>query len=136
MAQRWMLAAGIIVVLSATPAVSQDAPTTPALPAPASSAVCTSAGNTYNVGDYACIPACHGQRRLARCDAAGQSASWTYVSNACPSAMINAPWPSDWSQIPAATDMTPLPVTVRMSAIDAKVAPLIGSHFRELVLTR
>ncbi len=131
-----MLAAGMIAALSAIPAAAQDAPTTPALPAPASPAVCTSAGNTYNVGDFACIPACHGQRRLARCDVAGQSASWTYVSNACPSAMINAPWPSDWSQLPAATDMTPLPVVVRMSAIDPAVAPRIGSHFRESVLTR
>ena len=34
------------------------------------------------------------------------------------------------------TDMTPLPVTVRMSAIDPKIAPLIGSHYRESVLTR
>ena len=136
MAQRWMLAAGIVAALSANPAAAQDAPTTPALPAPASPAVCTSAGNSYQAGDYACIPACHGQRRLARCDVAGQSASWTYVSNACPSAMINTPWPSDWSQVPAATDMTPLPVTVRMSAIDPRLAPLISSRYRENVLTR
>ena len=136
MAQRWMLAAGFVAALSATPAAAQDAPTTPALPAPASPAVCTSAGNSYQAGDYACIPACHGQRRLARCDVAGQSASWTYVSNACPSAMINTPWPSDWSQVPAATDMTPLPVTVRMSAIDPRLAPLIGSHYLENALTR
>ncbi len=138
MAKGWMLAAGILMALSAVPAAGQDAPATPAPSAPpsASPTVCTSAGNTYQVGDYACIPACHGQRRLARCDVAGQSASWTYVSNACPSAMINAPWPSDWSQIPAATDMTPLPVPVRMSAIDARIAPLVGSHFRESVLTR
>ena len=50
--------------------------------------------------------------------------------------MINAPWPSDWSQIPAKTDMTPIPVKVRMSAIDPGIAPLIGSHYRESVLTR
>ena len=139
MAKRWMLAAGILTALSASPAAAQDAPAppTPTLAcAPGLAAVCTSAGNTYSAGDYACIPACHGQRRLARCDAVGQSASWTYVSNACPSAMINAPWPSDWSELPAATDMTPLPVTVRMSAIDPKIAPLIGSHYRESVLTR
>jgi hypothetical protein len=132
-----MLAAGILTALSASPAAAQDAPpTTPTLPVPALPAVCTSAGNTYSAGDYACIPACHGQRRLARCDVVGQSASWTYVSNACPSAMINGPWPSDWSQIPAVTDMSPIPVAVRMSAIDPKIAPLIGSHFRESVLTR
>ena len=139
-----MLATGVLIALSALPAVAQDAPAAPpalpATPAPAPStiapATCTSAGNTYQLGDYACIPACHGQRRLARCDAAGATASWTYVSNACPSAMINTPWPSDWSQIPAVTDMTPLPVSVRMSAIDPKIAPLIGSHYRDSVLTR
>lgn len=136
MAKRWMLAAGFLVALSAVPAAAQDAPTTPALRMPVTPAVCTSAGNSYNAGDYACIPACHGQRRLARCDVVGQSASWTYVSNACPSAMINAPWPSDWSQLPVVTDMTPIPVTVRMSAIDPRIAPLVGSHFRESVLTR
>ena len=136
MARRWMLATPVIVTLSALPAAAQDVPATPALPAPASPVVCTSAGNTYQPGDFACIPACHGQRRLARCDVVGQSASWTYVSNACPSAMINAPWPSDWSQLPAVTDMTPIPVPVRMSAIDAMIAPLIGSHYRESVLTR
>ncbi len=136
-----MLAAGLLVALSAVPAAAQDAPAPPAppttpTPPAASSAVCTSAGNTYRAGDYACIPACHGQRRLARCDVVGQAASWTYVSNACPSAMINTPWPSDWSQLPAVTDMTPLPVSVRMSAIDAKIAPLIGAHYRDSVLTR
>lgn len=136
MAKRWMLAAGVLVALSACPAAAQDAPTTPALPTPATPAICTSAGNSYKVGDYACIPACHGQRRLARCDVTGVSAAWTYVSNACPSAMITAPWPTDWSQIPAATDMTPIPVTVRMSAIDPTIAPLIGSHYRDSVLTR
>ncbi len=136
MAKRWMLAAGILTALSASPAAAQDASTTPTLPAPAASVVCTSAGNAYNAGEYACIPACHGQRRLARCDVAGQSASRTYVSNACPSAMITAPWPSDRTQLPAVTDMTPIPVPVRMSAIDAMIAPLIGSHFRESVLTR
>ena len=121
--------------LLAIPAVAQDVPATPVPPA-ASSAICTNAGNTYKVGDYACIAACHGERRLARCDGTDQIASWTYVSNACPSAMINAPWPSDWSQVPAASDMTPVPVPVRMSAIDPKIAPLIGSHFKDSVLTR
>ena len=39
------------------------------------------------------IAACHGKRRLARCDAIAEKASWTYISDACPSAMINPPWP-------------------------------------------
>jgi hypothetical protein len=98
--------------------------------------VCTNAGTQYKVGEYACIAACHGQRRLARCDAVAQSASWTYVSDACPSAMINPAWPSDWTETPALADMTPLPVTVRMSAIDPQIAPLIGSHFRQNVVSR
>ena len=129
-----MIAVGFPALL-AIPAAAQDAPATP-LPPAASPAICTNAGNTYKVGDYACIAACHGERRLARCDGTGQVASWTYVSNACPSAMINAPWPSDWSQVPAASDMTPVPVPVRMTAIDPKIAPLIGSHFKDSVLTR
>ena len=130
-----MIAAGMLAALSATPAAAQDAPVSPAQPQ-ASPAVCLNAGNSYKVGEYACIAACHGERRLARCDAVGQAVSWTYVSNACPSAMINTPWPSDWSQIPVAADMTPVPLAVRMSAIDASVAPLIGSHFSQSVLTR
>ncbi len=139
-----MLAAGILTALSVNPAAAQDAPAATPLPAtplppsasPAGPVTCSSAGNTYQAGDYACIPACHGQRRLARCDAAGQAGAWTYVSNSCPSAMINAPWPSDWSALPTVTDMTPLPVPVRMSAIDARIAPLIGSHYPQSVLTR
>jgi hypothetical protein len=111
------------------PAFAQDAP-------PVTTAVCTNAGTQYKVGEYACIAACHGQRRLARCDAAAQSASWTYVSDACPSAMINPAWPSDWTETPALSEMTPIPVTVRMSAIDPKIAPLIGSHFRQNVVSR
>jgi hypothetical protein len=118
-----------LAALCAGPALAEDAPT-------ASTLVCTNAGTQYKVGEYACIAACHGQRRLARCDAVAQSASWTYVSDACPSAMINPAWPSDWTETPALADMTPLPVTVRMSAIDPQIAPLIGSHFRQNVVSR
>jgi hypothetical protein len=139
----WILTAGILTALSAAPAAAQDAPATPAPPAvtpappaPKSPVTCTSAGNTYQLGDYACLPACHGRRRLARCDAVGQAGSWTYVSNACPSAMINTPWPASWTQLPVATAMTPIPVSVHMSAIDPGIAPLVGSHYRESVLTR
>lgn len=112
-----------------SPALGQDAPAV-------TTAVCTNAGTQYKVGEYACIAACHGQRRLARCDAAAQSASWTYVSETCPSAMINPAWPSDWTETPAVSEMTPIPVTVRMSAIDPEIAPLIGSHFRQNVVSR
>ena len=73
---------------------------------------------------------------MARCDQVGQAGSWTYVSNACPSAMIRSPWPSNWSEVPAVSDMTPIPVAVRMSAIDPAIARRIGSHYRESILTR
>ncbi len=131
MARLSTIGAGLVTVFMTMPALAQDvgAP-------PVSNAVCTNAGATYKVGEYACIAACHGQRRLARCDAIATAASWTYVSDACPSAMINPSWPSDWTEVPAVADMTPVPVTVRMSAIDPKIAPLIGSHFKGSVLTR
>ena len=76
------------------------------------------AGSQYGVGEFACIAACHQQRRLARCDVVSEAASWTYVSEACPSAMIiNPPWPSDWSEVPAVAAMSPIPLTVNMTAI-------------------
>jgi hypothetical protein len=78
---------------------------------------CINAGNRYAVGEFACIAACHQQRRLARCDMVLNNTSWTYVSDTCPSAMIiNPPWPSDWSEVPAESAMSPLPVTVTYSA--------------------
>ena len=137
MAKRWMLAAGVLMALSARPAAAQDAPTTPALPGAGHARSLHQCGQQLQAS--ATMPASPPAMASAGWPVAtrrAQSASWTYVSNACPSAMINTPWPSDWSQIPAATDMTPIPVTVRMSAIDPTIAPLIGSHFRESVLTR
>jgi hypothetical protein len=95
-------------VLLALPVAAQDAPET--------SLACLNAGVSYAVGEFACIAACHQERRLARCDVVSDNASWTYVSEACPSAMINQPWPSDWSEIPAVSAMTPMPVTVTYSA--------------------
>ena len=40
-----------------------------ALAADNATPVCLNSGNQYKVGEYACIAACHGERRLARCDA-------------------------------------------------------------------
>ena len=48
--------------------VMQGVAVPPALSAE-TAAVCQNSGRDYKVGEYACIPACHGQRRLARCDA-------------------------------------------------------------------
>lgn len=88
--------------------------------------VCTNAGVQYSVGEYACIPACRGQRRLARCDTVAERASWTYVDDACPSAMIiNPPWPSDWTEVPVVAVMTPIPLVVNLSAIAPDIAPKI-----------
>jgi len=98
-----------------------------AVPAYAQSAlVCVNAGLTYKVGEFACIAACHGQRRLARCDAVAEKASWTYVSEICPSAMIVAPWPSDWTEIPVVTAMTPKPIVVNMSVPTPEMARRIA----------
>ena len=93
----------------AGPAIAQDQETT--------TLACTNAGIQYKVGEFACIAACHQKRRLARCDAVATSASWTYVEESCPTAMINAPWPSDWSEIPAVSAMSPRPLVVNLTAI-------------------
>ena len=90
--------------------------------------VCTSAGVQYKVGEYACIPACHGRRRLARCDVLADTASWTYVLDACPSAMINRPWPGEWTALPVVAAMTPLPVSVNMSAPTPAIQMRIAGH--------
>ena len=98
----------------------------PASAAETASLVCVNAGVSYKVGDMACIAACHGRRRLARCDVVAEKASWTYISDACPSAMINPPWPSDWSEIPAVAAMTPTPLVVQLCAIAPEIAPRIA----------
>ena len=92
--------------------VMQGASIAPALAADAT-IVCQNSGRDYKVGEYACIPACHGQRRLARCDQAAQSeaASWTYVSDVCPSAML-PPSPSDATARPIKAAMTPIPLPI------------------------
>jgi hypothetical protein len=79
------------------------------------SLVCTNAGNSYKVGEFACIAACHGARRLARCDVVTETAAWTYVSDVCPSAMFVPGPPSEASQIPVKAAMTPLPGPLRIS---------------------
>jgi hypothetical protein len=78
---------------------------------------CINAGHAYKVGEYACIAACHERRRFARCDAVSDKPSWTYLSDACPSAMINAPWPSDHTELPAVVAMSPVPLVLDHSAI-------------------
>ena len=94
--------------LAITPAIAQDA--TP---------ICRNAGNVYQIGDFACIAACHGARRLARCDQIAESATWTYVSEVCPSAHLVPPPSDNSSQIATAAAMTPLPGPLKISEISA-----------------
>ena len=105
------------LTLLASPAVAQEVQQELTLS-------CVNAGNRYSVGEFACIAACHQQRRLARCDVVLNNTSWTYVSETCPSAMINPPWPSDWNEVPAVTVMSPVPVAVIYSAFPPEL-PLI-----------
>jgi len=134
-----MLSVSVAVLaaaLSTTPALAQSAQ------APQQNAAlsCSSGGLTYRVGEYACIPACHGARRLARCDVEGsavQQVTWTYISDVCPSAMIiNPPWPEDWNTVPVQTNMSPIPVAVKMSAIDPMIAPKVGSRWEQAAVVR
>jgi hypothetical protein len=88
--------------------------------------VCTNAGNTYKVGEFACVAACHGARRLARCDMILKSATWTYVSEVCPSARFVPGPPAEASQIPTLVAMSPLPGPLKISEISAEISPRIA----------
>ena len=128
----------IMLALPATLSLAQDQPAPAqgdgaAAPGGASLA-CTNSGMHYQVGEFACIAACHGQRRLARCDTVAEQPKWTYVSESCPTAMINQPWPSDWSEVPADAVMSPVPVVVNRSAIppDEKLAFARFTHTRPI----
>lgn len=76
-----VFAAGLVI--AAGSASAQDASSAPQL-------ACTAAGLSYKVGEIACVPACHEARRLARCDGGTDGASWTYISDACPTASLSA----------------------------------------------
>ena len=104
--------------MAGSPVVAEDAPSSGGAPV---TLACTNAGLHYQPGEFACIAACHGQRRLARCDAVTDKATWTYVQESCPTSMINAPWPSEWSEVPAIAAMSPIPVNVDRSAIPPDV---------------
>jgi hypothetical protein len=53
---------------------------------------CSNSGNIYQVGDVACITPCHSQQtRLARCERQVSGATWTYLSESCPSATLLEP---------------------------------------------
>ncbi|MEJ0012611.1 MAG: hypothetical protein WDM94_08285 [Bauldia sp.] len=108
----------VLAAMAGSPVVAEDAPATNNPPA---ALACTNSGMHYEPGDFACIAACHGRRRLARCDTVSNTATWTYIQDICPTSMINAPWPSEWSEVPALAAMSPIPVTVDRSAIPPDV---------------
>jgi hypothetical protein len=105
--------------LTVAPAIAQEA--TP---------ICQNAGNVYQVGDFACIAACHGARRLARCDQLADAATWTYVSDVCPSAWIVPPPPGNASQIPTVAAMSPIPGPLKIS----EFSPQMSLHMAMLRL--
>lgn len=92
--------------------------TAAAAPAAEATQICLNAGHEYKVGDYACIAACHGKRRYARCDLIAEKTSWTFISDACPSANLTPPDPTEVTLAPVVTAMSPIPVVVDRCAID------------------
>ena len=105
----------VALAAMAAPAFAQDA--TP---------LCINAGHQYQIGDYACLPGCHGRQRYARCDVLGASASWTYISEVCPIALISPPMPGGATLV-VATAMSPIPYRVTMSAITPAIAEKISA---------
>jgi hypothetical protein len=79
------------------------------------SPTCTNGGNTYQIGELACIAACHGRRQLAKCEVVANVATWTQVSNVCPSALMTSP-PPDLSRIPAVAAMSPIPPNINLAS--------------------
>lgn len=101
-----MILAGVAVL----PAVAQE-----------ETQICRNAGNVYKVGEFACIAACHGARRLAQCKQASYGTTWIYVSDVCPSAHVVPPPRDNASQIPTVAAMTPLPGPLKMSEFSPDV---------------
>ena len=102
-------------ILSAAPALAEDA--TP---------ICLNAGYQYHVGDYACLPGCHGRQRYARCDALGTATTWTYISEVCPIASISPALPRS-ATLTVTTAMSPIPYEVTMSAITPEIEARIAA---------
>lgn len=105
-----VLAAIALVASAVAPALAQEATLT-----------CVNAGNTYNIGEFACIAACHGARQLARCDQVAESTTWTYVSDVCPSAHVVPPPLDNASQVPVVTRMSRLPGPLKISEFSPTV---------------
>ena len=110
----WQTAAGLLIA-AAMPAFAQDATPT-----------CINAGNRYQGGDYACLPACHGRQRYARCDALGGAATWTYVSEVCPMALLSQR-PPEMATLSVKTAMSPIPFAVAVSLVPPEAAARMSS---------
>lgn len=52
---------------------------------------CLHSGQRHALGEIVCIETCPGPARLARCEMFLNNTTWTYVSDACPSAGIIEP---------------------------------------------
>ncbi len=104
----------VAAAMFAAPALAQDA-----------SPICLNAGYQYQVGDYACLPGCHGRQRYARCDVLGSATSWTYISEVCPIAMISPAMPRS-ATLTVVTAMSPIPYEVTMSAIAPEIEARIA----------
>jgi hypothetical protein len=120
---KWRMFVAVLVMQAASVVPALSADTAPG---------CQNSGRDYKVGEYACIPACHGQRRLARCDAVtqSQSAMWTYVSDVCPSAML-PPAPSDATARPIRAAMTPIPLPIERTM--SEMSPEAWMHLATLM---
>lgn len=88
---------------------------------------CFNGGNQYKIGDYACIPACRGRQRYARCDAIASKASWTFISDVCPVAAVSPAARGGVSFAPVESAMTPIPFAFTSSAIAPEIAELIAA---------
>lgn len=99
--------AGVWLLLAAmtAPAAAED-----------TALICLNAGHQYQVGDYACLPGCHGRQRYARCDALGPATTWTYISEVCPVALFSPPLPVSATLV-VETAMSPIPYPTMMSAV-------------------
>src|SRR5262245_52379372 len=118
---RRVAAAGVLAMLLASPALAEEA-------AP----ICLSSGHTYQVGDYACIPGCHGKQRYARCEVVAPKASWTFVSDVCPTANLTLPEPSRVTLAPVATAMSPIAFVATWTPLDPAFAERLRKPARVL----
>lgn len=78
----------------------------------ATPATCVADGRSYAPGEIACIPACYGQQRLAKCEQTETGAGWTNISARCPIAMS----PPFLGSLRRDVRLAMAPITMRSSA--------------------